>query len=498
MACQSGLSICNYDNMNTHALLVVFLARLALVAAGSAFGGVNHYYIANLPDAQRDQVVQQIVSANAKVIRTFVGARAYGMEKGNAIFTSPDVQSSLSNFSQLVPVLDRYDDLLYSIYKQSGGATKVILSLHNARNLGITLSDPFCDVFCQALHSRNLPWAQFYTDAQMRIDLKERYRQILTVYQSKNWPGKTWAQLSQVILAIDLENEPLVDDQASLFGDWICDIATYLKSAAINLQDVAVATGGIRGADFSDKPPATTGQNWPDDVFLCPAIDIISFHGYFTAKSKTSSGGADQPWYDLFISEALGGVLRPKALAHNKLLMAEEWAYSGPQSGLGARQTSEIQAQGHALNVRGIPWVYWDAMSGPDGYCDDDGCKEVSVDGQSGSPWAVLTGLMQEAWGSATEFDWSRYFPENPDAVFLPVPDNAQKVSPDGGDHPSDCTWGCKGWSCNAGSPCQGQLECSNSSTCVSCTWGCLAWDCDPNTPCKAIHQCNNGVCKAR
>lgn len=41
---------------------------------------------------------------------------------------------------------------------------------------------------------------------------------------------------------------------------------------------------------------------------------------------------------------------------------------------------------------------------------------------------------MQEAYVAATDFDWSRYFPPNPDAGFLPVPENAESVSGDGDD----------------------------------------------------------------
>jgi hypothetical protein len=163
-------------------------------------------------------------------------------------------------------------------------------------------------------------------------------------------------------------------------------------------------------------------------VFECDALDIISLHGYY------GSGNTDQPWYDLLIQEgycdpvtgASCGVLRPKALQHKKLIMVEEWSFSRGKDDNFAHRNGDIWAQSHALNVRGIPWVYWDIRSGGDEYCDDDGCKEVSIDGQSGSAWSVLASQFGEAYNSATEFDWSRYFPVNTGAKYLAVPQNGQ------------------------------------------------------------------------
>ncbi|KAH8901696.1 hypothetical protein GQ53DRAFT_740463 [Thozetella sp. PMI_491] len=473
-------------------LLSTAAAFVVPVLGGSSFGGVNHYYLANLPAATRDNVVTKIVNGNARVIRTFVGARPYSSEKGNPISTSPDVEGPLGTFDD--SQLDKYDDLLWSIYTISQGKTKVLLSLHNANNLN-AVGQPSCDVYCQYLNAHGMGWQQFYNsnNQEIRNFLKKRYQHILNGYKSKRWPGKTWGQLSDVIFAIDLENEPLVSDQTTSFTDWICDMATYLRSSAVGLSsNIGISSGGLRGADYSDRPPATSGQNWPQEAFDCAALDIIAFHGYFKASGTCSTCGADQPWYDLFIQQAWGGILRQKALDKNKLLMVEEWSYTNDQAHLGTEQLGEIWAQGHALNVRGIPWIYWDVMSGADGYCDSDGCKEISVDGGGGSPWSVLSGVMGEALTSSTEFDWSRFFPTNPNAVLLAIPDNGKSVS--GGS--SSCTWGCAGWDCSASQPCSGDLQCT-SGVCKTCSWGCLGWSCSASQPCQGDNECVNGVCKA-
>jgi hypothetical protein len=52
--------------------------------------------------------------------------------------------------------------------------------------------------------------------------------------------------------------------------------------------------------------------------------------------------------------------------------MAGEWAYNGGRAG----KAADIQSQGHALNALGIPWSYWDVMTGSE-TCHDCGNNEV-------------------------------------------------------------------------------------------------------------------------
>jgi hypothetical protein len=368
---------------------------------------------------------------------------------------------------------------------------KVILSLHNANLLGKSASDDFCDAYCHYLHDNGIEWHSFYTNGEMRTRLKERYSQVLTSYKSPNF-GKTWNQLSEVILAIDLQNEPMVGDSNMEhdFGDWVCDMARHLKTTC-GLSGIAVATGGLRGADWGDAPPATVGQNWPNDVFECDAVNIIAFHGYYTDDGKA--------WLNLFSEEDIGGILRPKALQHNKLLMVEEWSYSRGRDDNFVNQKGDIEAQGKALNLRGIPWLYWDIMSGADGWCDADGCKEVSIDGNG--PWPALASVMKEPDGSSTEFDWSKYFPNNPStgAPSDPAPATPAPENP-------DCTWGCLGWDCSVTSPCSEGRQCVSgicraslkpraSKPDAECDWGCEGWNCDAKTPCSEGRQCDKGIC---
>ncbi|KAK9492614.1 hypothetical protein V1508DRAFT_447999 [Lipomyces doorenjongii] len=196
-----------------------------------------------------------------------------------------------------------------------------------------------------------------------------------------------------------------------------------------------------RGSDSGDAPPATSGANWPNEV-LTP-----------------------------------NGVLVPKALKYGKLLMAEEWVY---------QKNGDIRAQAHSLNALGIPWTYWDVMSGSES-CSSCGNNEISVDGGSSSAFATLSTYLKEALNTKSVFDWSKYFTASSNAKAI--------TDGTGGTSSSSCTWGCKGWSCSSSSPCQGDLECTNG-VCEACTWGCLDWSCSASSPCKDVNQCVKGVCK--
>ncbi|MCJ1399590.1 hypothetical protein MMC11_002792 [Xylographa trunciseda] len=388
-------------------LLFALGGLMTTVAAGSSsFGGVNHYFLASLDPTTRDQVIDFAVAGGAKVIRTFVRPETNGMEKGDSKNTWPDVESPMGKFvNPLASILDNYDDMLYSIYKSNSGNTKVILSLHDANMLPPNPFTQPCDAYCTYMKENNMPWQSFYTDGTIRNAFKTRLNNILNNYPSKNFGGRPWSQLSEIILSIDLENEPGVANPTYPLGGWICDIASYLKNN-VGLQGIGVSTGGIGGSDSGDVPPATSGQNWPDEVFTCAAIDIISLHGYYKESGSSSAG---QPWCDLL---SPNGVLVPKALNNGKLLMAEEWVYNG---GPGSKN-GDIQTQAHALNALGIPWSYWDIMSGSE-TCSTCGNNEVSVDDSSnGAAFFTLSNMMYEASITTTVFDWSRFFPTNPNA----------------------------------------------------------------------------------
>jgi len=407
----------------------ITLALAAIILANS-FGGVNHYFLAALTRSERQSIIRTLHDANTRVIRTFVRPEnGYDSEKGNPKSQFPDVESSLGNFvNPLSSVLDRYDDMLYDVFSLSGGRMKVLLSLHDA-NMIAGHTKP-CDAYCQYMVDRGMGWGSFYTDGALRQAFKNRLRNILVNYKSKNFGGRSWGQLSEVIMAINLENEPGVGMRQDLVigTGWICDISTFLRS--ILVSRIGIATGAIGGG-------LSGSNNFPDEVFSCSAVDIISLHGYFSSSSGTPAG---QPWCQLL--SASSSVLS-RAKASGKLIFAEEWAYNNDDLSSNIKVT-DITSQGHSLNALGIPWAYWDVMTGSE-LCGACQSPEVSITNNSPSgAWAALSKVLREADAVPSAQDWSRFMSSSGSPSAKSITDGTC------GSSSGSCTWGCLGWSCGA------------------------------------------------
>jgi hypothetical protein len=403
-------------------LSITALSLAIATVAANSFGGVNHYFLAAVDSEQRQAIIHTLDIAGTRVIRTFVRPEISNSEKGNSKATWPDVEAPLGNFANQASVLDRYDDMLYDVYSQSSGRMKVLLSLHDA-NMIAGYTKP-CDAYCQYMTARGMGWTSFYSDGTLRDAFKNRLRSVLVNYRSKNFGGRPWSQLSEVILAIDLQNEPgVAGNQNSVTGTgWTCDVSSFLRS--ILVSGIGVATGAIGGA-------LSGNNNYPDEVFSCAAVDIISLHGYYASSPSSSAG---QPWCQL-----LGGSssLLAKARASGKLILAEEWDYNGGTAG----KAADIRQQAHALNALGIPWIYWDVMTGSEscGACD---AAEVSVTDSPSGAWAALSAAIAEAGKVPSAQDWSRLMPSFGSAT--PITDGTCGASV------GSCTWGCLGWNCGA------------------------------------------------
>ena len=167
-------------------------------------------------------------------------------------------------------------------------------------------------------------------------------------YPSKNFEGRSWSELNEVILGVDLQNQPWAGVHPIVAGEaWLCMMATYLKDKiGLGKNGIAVITGGISGSQS-----ATGSQNFPDSAFECPAVDVIGIHGYF-AQGEDGTSTAGTSWANMFLP---GNTLTARALA-NKLLLVEEWSYKNTGLGLSYKKQALFD-QGNALNRRGIPWV---------------------------------------------------------------------------------------------------------------------------------------------
>lgn len=183
---------------------------------------------------------------------------------------------------------------------------------------------------------------------------RELYKQRLDVlfkhYPSQAFDGRPWGELSEVILGVDLQNEPFSGIWPIPAGEgWLCDIATHLKfNIGLDQANIAVISGGISG------PQSVDGiQNFPDSAMECAAIDVIGIHGYFKKDFEETAGTS---WAKMFVpGNTLTARMKGKK-GEDKLLLVEEWSYVHSKFGHFYKKEA-IFDQGNALNYRGIPWV---------------------------------------------------------------------------------------------------------------------------------------------
>jgi mannan endo-1,4-beta-mannosidase len=87
--------------------------------------------------------------------------------------------------------------------------------------------------------------------------------------------------MDDVILAFDLQNEPLIEQidllNANDPDDWLCGRAGALKGL-LGSSGVKVATGGVGGSQYC----CDHEFNLLEKAVQCEAIDILSVHGYVT------------------------------------------------------------------------------------------------------------------------------------------------------------------------------------------------------------------------
>jgi mannan endo-1,4-beta-mannosidase len=84
---------------------------------------------------------------------------------------------------------------------------KAIISPQNA---GVVNGPNGCDAYCTKYGNSDM----FYSSIAAKRDYGNRLKAILT-YHSPNF-GKPWAQLNDVILAFDIQNEPMIDSTTKL------------------------------------------------------------------------------------------------------------------------------------------------------------------------------------------------------------------------------------------------------------------------------------------
>jgi mannan endo-1,4-beta-mannosidase len=203
--------------------------------------------------------------------------------------------------------------------------------------------------------------------------------------------------LSEVILAFDIQNEPMIASPGKLVDndpdDWLCGRAGNMK-AILGSSTVKIATGGVGGSQYDGHE-----YNLLSKALYCSATDIMSVHGYMYQASN---------WGEFIPS------LADQAAAQAKHLMIEEW-------GVGTSSSMDsIADQAAVFNDNGVPWLYWMIIPGMsvDESCDGQGAcchKNMSTDvtqdfevglNSGRADWGQLIGTADSTTGRQ---DWTGY-----------------------------------------------------------------------------------------
>ncbi|KAF2016934.1 glycoside hydrolase family 5 protein [Aaosphaeria arxii CBS 175.79] len=433
-----------------------------------SWGGVNFPGLQFLPPKKRDEVIRQIVKSNARVIRLHI--RPYDKP------FYPDPELEPGTFAR--GMLDVYDDTLAAIHRISKGQVKVIISPHDAHALRKTNDVP-CDSYCEKLDGAFL---DFYSNVEYRDQYKTRLEVLFKQYPSKNFDERPWSTLNEVILGVDVQNQPWSGIYPIVSGEsWLCDVATHLKDdLELGQNNIAVIAAGVSGPQTIDED-----QNFPDTVFDCNAIDAIGIHGYFQQEEDATAG---TPWANLFLP---GNTLTARAEKENKLLFVEEMAFTNTKLGLHYKKQA-IWDQGAALNLRGIPWLY-SHLSMPEKGEGTTSRVDILRDPKI-SALGALQDILKRAYTSRSNSDWSTYISPPLQGLtnntLLPLNPYVPEQSA--------CTFGCLGWLCDSADGCEPDLLCKNSI----CTKpadsqpGNAGATCNSKAVCQEHLRCEDGLCQ--
>ncbi|KAL5113440.1 hypothetical protein ACEQ8H_008684 [Pleosporales sp. CAS-2024a] len=438
-----------------------------MTADHHSWGGVNYPQLQFFQPQLRDEAIRALVDAKVRVVRLFI---------------RPDDQHSdpedeVGEFDK--SVLDQFDQTMAAIHHISKGKMKVIIVPHDSQALRGTRDVP-CDGYCKRLNGAFL---DFYSVDEYRELYKTRLDVLFKHYPSKAFDGRPWAALSEVILGVDLQNQPFGGIWPIPAGEsWLCDIAHHLKfNVGLELSNIAVISGGISGRQSVDGI-----ENFPDSAMDCPSIDVIGIHGYFKKDYDVTAG---TPWANLFVpGNTLTARAKGKKRRDGKLLLVEEWSHVNSRFGHFYKKEALFD-QGNALNYRGIPWLYSHLT-----HLQEDVEARINPLRPEYTSWKPLKDVLQRSYTARSTFDWSKHLPP-PDAPLTNV--TAVHLNPYIPEQ-SDCTFGCQGHLCDAADGCAPDLICKNS-VCQQPSAsqpGTVGATCNSKKVCLAHLQCTDGKCQ--
>lgn len=284
-----------------------------------------------------------------------------GTYKGtNITVTIPNLEETVGVFNDTV--LDAIDDLMAEGHTRG---IKFIVSVHDGNAFGQNSCDAYCEEFGGYGPASGTPITlgnSFYTNPAAVAAFDNRIAHIMN-YESPNF-GKPWSQLTEVIAAFDIENEPMIQAITQLDSvgpTWFCDRARQFKKYIGSLP-IAVSTGGTGGSGniYQD-------WNWRPWLFQCPQIDWIALHGY------------DGDWTQ-WVPNATS-----LAAQYNKKLFVEEWGV------VASARANNLAWNFDKFVELGLSWVYWELVPGPIKSCNCGSDRSNAVFEVSGAPCAGIS-----------------------------------------------------------------------------------------------------------
>lgn len=258
---------------------LVSLVGLAASRNSKSWAGSNNYYFHALHPKEQAAYINALKGYGAKVVRLWITGGSDGCAKSSNTHSVPTYETTIGQYNN--GTLDALDSVLSQLH---AAGIKAIISPHDANLLppaGSSTGYNGIDVYGSAYGPSN----SFYSSATAKQQYDNCLASIL-YYRSPAF-GKQWKDLSEAILAFDIQNEPMIASPGKLQNnnpdDWICGRAGNMKNI-LGSSAVKVATGGIGGSEYSGHE-----YNIINKALYCFAIDILSVHGYMGQASQWSA-----------------------------------------------------------------------------------------------------------------------------------------------------------------------------------------------------------------
>ncbi|KAJ2985581.1 hypothetical protein NUW58_g5454 [Xylaria curta] len=305
--------------------LASFLATTVAVSVNTlssqvnspSWAGSNINFLIGLSGAQQDEWIDNMASDGAKVVRLWVNGQTAGScQKGSVIAnTIYELENTIGVYNDTV--LDAVDGVLVKLATKN---MKAIVSPHDAANQFVSgSSDPYWNQY----GSRS-----FYEQQAAFYDYDARLSHVLN-YKGKS-SGKVWKDWSEVIMAFDLQNEPMSSKASkcdtSTTSEWVCGRAQHMRRVLGANNPIRISSGGVGAIHRYAGNIATNPGEW----------------------SRSAAG---------YVRDARG-----------KLVYIEEWGVGQYQGAADA--AVEYPAQASDMNKAGLPWLYWQVV--PIKSCDYD------------------------------------------------------------------------------------------------------------------------------